>query len=75
MNIPSGGEVMKIVAVIVSPRELGRELCRCIRDKRYFPDQEEFIAGFRQRMVEMVDYMQESWSFEHAFWQEKQAVR
>jgi multimeric flavodoxin WrbA len=56
-------------------RELGRELCRCIVEQQRFPDQEEFIAGFRERMEGLVGYMQEYWTFEQRFWQEKRAAR
>jgi multimeric flavodoxin WrbA len=56
-------------------RELGRNLCRCIRERRPFPQQEEFIAAFRQRMEGLVGYMQDYWTFEHIYWQQKRAGR
>ncbi|MEI6305982.1 MAG: flavodoxin family protein, partial [Deltaproteobacteria bacterium] len=54
-------------------RALGRELCRCIKDKQAFPAQEAFLNEFRQRMSGLVDFMKEYWVFEHDFWAKKRA--
>lgn len=50
---------------------LGRELCHSIRDKRQLPEQAAFREGFRARMSGLVDFMQEDWEFERAFWKKK----
>jgi multimeric flavodoxin WrbA len=56
-------------------RTLGSDLCACIREKRQFPAQDEFHATFRVRMSGLVDFMQEYWTFERDYWQQKRAVR
>ena len=56
-------------------RALGRDLCRCIVDKRRFPAQEEFITAFQGRMEGLVGFMQDYWTFEHTYWQEKRSGR
>jgi multimeric flavodoxin WrbA len=45
-------------------RNLGRELCRSIVDKRRYPVQDEFIDGFRTRMTGLIDFMKAEWVFE-----------
>jgi hypothetical protein len=50
---------------------LGRELCRSIRDKKTFPAQEPFRQGFKSHMAGLVDAMKEQWVFEHEFWAKK----
>lgn len=52
-------------------QELGQELCRCISEKRKFPEQDHFITGFKSRMSGLVDFMQEYWVFEREFWKKK----
>lgn len=54
-------------------RSLGGELCRCIAEVRRFPEQDEFIHGFKARMSGLVDYMKEQWVFEREFWEKKRA--
>jgi multimeric flavodoxin WrbA len=53
---------------------LGGELCRCISVKRKFPVQDDFISGFRTRMLGLVDFMQEYWLFEREYWKKKNAA-
>jgi multimeric flavodoxin WrbA len=54
-------------------RSLGGELCRCIAEVRRFPEQDEFIHGFKARMSGLVDFMKEQWVFEREFWEKKRA--
>jgi multimeric flavodoxin WrbA len=48
-------------------RNLGRELCRSIADKRKYPLQDEFIGGFKARMTGLIDFMKAEWVFERKF--------
>jgi len=48
-------------------RNLGRELCRSVAEKRKYPVQDEFINGFRTRMTGLIDFMKEEWVFERKF--------
>lgn len=52
-------------------RTLGRELCRCITEKRSFPEQEDFLSLFRARMSGLVELMEEYWVFERGYWLDK----
>ncbi len=52
-------------------RTLGRELCNCIREKRPFPEQEDFLSTFRARMSGLVDFMGEYWVFERDYWRDR----
>ncbi|HEY3309702.1 MAG TPA: flavodoxin family protein [Desulfuromonadaceae bacterium] len=56
-------------------RKLGEELCSSVREKRSFPEQDEFRQSFRARMQGLVDYMQDHWVFEREYWQKKQASK
>jgi len=52
-------------------RALGADLCRCISEKRIFPQQAAFHEGFRARMSGLVAFMQEQWTFEREYWEKK----
>jgi len=52
-------------------RALGHELCDCIREKRHFPEQDQFLHAFRSRMSGLVEFMKEYWVFEREYWQNK----
>ncbi len=52
-------------------QELGRELCRCIREKEHFPDQAGFRGTFKARMKRLVEQKKDDWSFEYQYWQER----
>lgn len=54
-------------------RSLGIELCQSISERRGFPEQEEFISGFRERMSGLVDAMKENWVFEREYWVKKRS--
>lgn len=56
-------------------RTLGGELCRCIREKQGFPDQEQTIQRFSRRMQGLVIYMQDHWPYEYRYWQQKNQGR
>jgi multimeric flavodoxin WrbA len=58
-------------ALFARAATLGRELCHSIRDKRQLPEQAAFQEGFRKRMSGLVEFMQEHWEFERAFWEKK----
>jgi multimeric flavodoxin WrbA len=50
-------------------RELGKELCRCIKDTQLFPKQTTSRNEFKVRMKRLVEYRQNDWKFEYEFWQ------
>ncbi len=50
-------------------RELGQELCACIREKRGFPLQEEFRHAFKNRIRRVVEAMKDVWPYEYNYWQ------
>lgn len=49
-------------------REVGRELCRSVVEKRRYIEQDLFHEMFRERMRQLVRYRQE-WSYEAEVWQ------
>lgn len=52
-------------------RDLGERLCRAVREKQHFPEQDAFLHAFAARMSGLVGYMQAHWPFEYDFWQHK----
>lgn len=50
-------------------RELGRELCRCIREQDHFPDQAGYRGSFKARMKRLVESRKDDWGFEFRHWQ------
>jgi len=54
-------------------RTLGHELCKSIKDKRFYPGQAEFREEFRLRMSGLVDMMQEYWPYEREYWEKKRS--
>ena len=56
-------------ALFARARELGRSLCRCIAEKRHFPEQDAYRNAFRIRMKMLVSYRQKDWTYEHEYWQ------
>jgi len=61
-------------ALFSMARSLGSDLCRCIAEKRAFPQQAAFHEGFRARMSGLVDFMQEQWTFEREEWAKKRRL-
>ena len=51
-------------------RELGSELCRCIREQNHFPDQAGYRGSFKARMKRLVESRRDDWDFEFQYWQE-----
>lgn len=49
-------------------REVGRELCRSVVEKRRYIEQDLFHEMFRERMRQLVRYRQE-WTYEAEVWQ------
>lgn len=58
-------------ALFSRARELGKELCQSISDKRIYPEQAAFRAGIRYRMSGLVGFMKEHWHFEREYWEKK----
>jgi hypothetical protein len=50
-------------------------LCQSIREKRVYPQQAAFHAGFRKQMSGLVAFMKEDWVLEGEFWEKKRADR
>lgn len=58
-------------ALFQGARALGRELCACVREKRAFPEQDEWRQTFRGRMQYLVSLMGEIWPFEREYWSKR----
>jgi multimeric flavodoxin WrbA len=56
-------------ALFAKARELGRELCRCIHEKRHFPEQDAYRSAFKARMKMLVEYRKKEWTYEYEYWQ------
>ena len=54
-------------------RTLGKEICRCIKEKEHFPDQAGFRGGFKARMKRLVEYRKDDWATEYRYWQDHHA--
>ncbi len=59
-------------ALFAKARELGKELCRSIAEKRHFPEQDAFLEAFSARMKGLVEYRQNEWTYEYDYWQAKE---
>jgi multimeric flavodoxin WrbA len=57
-------------ALFTKARELGAELCRCIKEKPHFPDQAGYRASFKTHMRRLIDYCQHEWPYEYQYWQQ-----
>jgi multimeric flavodoxin WrbA len=53
-------------------RELGRDLCKSVREKREFPEQDAARQAIRARMQQLVGIMGEHWPYEREFWASRQ---
>jgi multimeric flavodoxin WrbA len=56
-------------SLFANARELGRELCLSIQEKRHFPEQDAYLKDFKARMQRLVEYRQKEWIYEYGFWQ------
>lgn len=54
-------------------RNLGRELCLSVAERRSFPGQDAFINGFKGRMECLIDFMKGYWTFERKYWEKKRS--
>lgn len=52
-------------------RQLGRDLCKCVREKHRFPEQEDFIKSFKSRMRGLVEFRKDEWIFEYEYWKDR----
>lgn len=56
-------------ALFAKARELGRELCLSIREKRRYPKQDALRNAVKSRMKGLVEYRQKEWIYEYNYWQ------
>lgn len=56
-------------SLFAKAQELGKELCRCIEEKRQFPEQDAYRNAFKARMKGLVEYRQKEWIYEYEYWQ------
>lgn len=54
-------------ALFDNARALGKELCVSIREKRAFPEQDEWRLGFKARMQYLISMMGEYWPYERDY--------
>jgi multimeric flavodoxin WrbA len=55
-------------------RELGGELCRAVREKLPFPEQDAFREAFRERMRMLMEYRRGEWTYEYEWWSKQGRV-
>lgn len=55
-------------ALFEKARALGEELCDCVREKRAFPEQDEWRLGFKARMQYLIGMMGQYWPYEREYW-------
>lgn len=55
-------------ALFQKARALGKDLCNSVREKRAFPEQDEWRLGFRARMQHLISFMGEYWPYEREYW-------
>jgi multimeric flavodoxin WrbA len=58
-------------SLFAKAQELGRELCRCILEKRHFPEQDAYRSDFKARMQGLVEFRRKEWTYEYEYWQAK----
>ena len=56
-------------ALFVRARDLGRELCRSVLEKRRYIEQDLFHEMFRERMRQLMLYRKDEWTYEAEVWQ------
>ncbi len=52
-------------------RGMGRELCRSIRERREYPEQDSARRAFGERMKSLVMHMKDFWTYEYEYWQRR----
>jgi multimeric flavodoxin WrbA len=50
-------------------RQLGRDLCAAVQEKRLFPEQDGFHNAFKERMRMLMEYRKGEWTYEYEYWQ------
>ena len=55
-------------ALFEKARALGKDLCACVREKRVFPEQDEWRLAFRGRMQYLISMMGKYWPYEREYW-------
>jgi hypothetical protein len=58
-------------SLFTKARELGKELCRSIQEKKHFSEQDAFRDAFKARMKRLVESQQKEWTFEYEYWQSR----
>jgi multimeric flavodoxin WrbA len=56
-------------ALFAKAQELGRTLCRHIRERSHFPEQDGYRNAFKARMQHLVEYRKQDWTHEYEYWQ------
>ena len=59
-------------ALFARARQLGGELCRAVREKREFPEQDAFRNAFKERMGWLMEYRKDEWPYEYEYWQKRE---
>lgn len=55
-------------ALFAKARALGSDLCAAVREKRKYPEQDDWRNAFRLRMQYLVSMMGEYWPYEREYW-------
>jgi multimeric flavodoxin WrbA len=50
--------------------DLGRRLVQAWRNQEAFPEIQEKMAAFKERMRQLMQYRQEEWPYEYEYWQQ-----
>ena len=50
--------------------DLGKRLVTAWKDKEVFPEIQEKMAAFKERMRQLMEYRKEEWSYEHDYWKQ-----
>ena len=48
--------------------DLGRRLVTAWKNKEVFPEIQEKMAAFKERMRQLMEYRKEEWPYEHKYW-------
>lgn len=51
-------------------RELGKRLVHAWKNKESFPEIQQKMTAFKERMHSLMEYRKEEWPFEHTYWKE-----
>jgi multimeric flavodoxin WrbA len=56
-------------------RDLGRRLVAAWRNQESFPEIQEKMAVFKERMRQLMEYRKDEWSFEYQYWQDNWGLK